>query len=173
MSFNRRNALKQLVLISAGAALLPSCLNNRSKAAVILKNFSITPAQENLLDEITAAIIPSGATPGAREASAHLFVLKMVDDCMSPDARNKFLNGLQQLETTARTAKDTATLLTSIDAPKMPDTDLGFCYSTIKRLTIQAYTTSKYYLTKVQIYELVPGRFHGCMPVKPQSNTAS
>jgi hypothetical protein len=32
-------------------------------------------------------------------------------------------------------------------------------YKTIKGLTIQAYTGSKYYLTNVQVYKLVPGKF--------------
>ena len=34
-----------------------------------------------------------------------------------------------------------------------------------KGLTIQAYTASEFFLTKVQVYELVPGRYHGCVSV--------
>ena len=45
------------------------------------------------------------------------------------------------------------------------DDAIGF-YKTIKRLTIQAYTSSQFFLSEVQVYELVPGRYHGCVPVK-------
>jgi len=158
MPVNRRNALKQLVLVSAGAVLLPSCLNDSSRT---------------FLEDLTSTIIPSGTTPGAREAGAHLFVLKMMNDCASKEDRDRFFRGLEQLEKNSRSTKDITALLTSLETKDHPDTDLSFCYQTIKRLTIQAYTTSRYYLTKVQVYELVPGRFHGCMPVKPQMNAAS
>ncbi|HEV2478171.1 MAG TPA: hypothetical protein VGS79_00845, partial [Puia sp.] len=59
------------------------------------------------------------------------------------------------------------TLLTALETKKFPDQDLIFFYTTTKKLTIQAYTSSQYYLTKIQVYELVPGRWHGCVPVKP------
>jgi Gluconate 2-dehydrogenase subunit 3 len=183
MSLNRRNAIRQLVLVSAGAALLPSCLQDRTKAPIALKNFSVSGEQEELLEELTTTLIPSGATPGAREVSAHLFVLKMLDDCSSKDDRDRFLRGLQQLDKAARTETGTsftkasaaqrAALLSSLESKKLPDPDAEFCYSTIKRLTIQAYTSSQYYLTRIQVYELVPGRWHGCVPVKNTTGAAS
>ena len=173
MPLNRRNVLKQLVLVSAGAAILPSCLNDRSKASLILKNFSIDSNKEKLLEDLTSALIPSGPAPGARDIAAHLFLLRMVDDCMSKDDRDKFLNGLGLLEKQARSARDMPALLSALDGKNLPNADLDNCYKTIKKYTIQAYTTSKYYLTRVQVYELVPGRFHGCVPVKTSMTIAS
>ena len=38
-------------------------------------------------------------------------------------------------------------------------------YNVTKRLSVQAYTTSEFYLTKIHVYEMVPGRYHGCMPI--------
>jgi hypothetical protein len=38
-------------------------------------------------------------------------------------------------------------------------------FNTTKGLTIQSYIASEYFLTKVQVYELIPGRYHGCVPV--------
>jgi hypothetical protein len=125
---------------------------------------------------LTATIIPSGITPGARDVSAHLFVLKMLDDCFSKEDQDKFLRGLQQLDNASRQTTGAAflktdptqraSLLTALESQKLPDQDLNFFYAATKKLTIQAYTSSKYYLTKVQVYELVPGRWHGCVPVK-------
>ena len=39
-------------------------------------------------------------------------------------------------------------------------------YGTVKRLTVQSFTSSQYYLTKVQVFEMIPGRYHGCVPLK-------
>lgn len=183
MPATRRNVLKQLVLISAGAALLPSCLEDHSKAAILLQHFKIDNDQEKLLEELTATLIPSGATPGAREVSAHLFVLKMLDDCTSKEDRDQYLRGLQQFDNAARQTTGSsfvkagperrAALVSSLEAKKNTDPDLHFFYDTTKRLTIQAYMSSQYFLTKVRVYELVPGRWHGCVPVKPQLNPAT
>ena len=164
MPVNRRNAIKRLALISAGAALLPACFHDNAKPAFPTKNFQLKAGQQQQLEELTAAIIPSGTTPGAREVSAHLFVLKMLDDCFSKDDRDKFLRGLQKFDMNS---------ISTLDAQKASDADVQFFYNTTKRLTIHAYTSSQYYLTKVQVYELVPSRWHGCVPVKPQPNSAS
>jgi hypothetical protein len=171
--------MKQLALLSAGALLLPSCMEDHSKAPTLLHNYKIDNDQELLLETLTAAIIPSGTTPGAKEVSAHLFTLKMLDDCYSKEDRDKYLKGMQQFDAAARTASGHSfvksspaqreALLSSIEGKKLVDTDLNFFYSTTKRMTILAYSSSQYYLTKVQVYELVPGRWHGCFPVTKKS----
>ena len=191
MPVSRRTVLKRLVFVSAGAALLPACFHDPAKPTIATKHFQLKDDQEQQLAALTATIIPSGTTPGAREVAAHLFVLKMVDDCFSKDDRDKFLRGLQQLDNASRRTAGVAflkadptqraSLLRALEtglhaAPgtqKPSDQDLNFFYGATKRLTIQAYTSSQYYLTKIQVYELVPGRWHGCVPAKPQSNTAS
>jgi Gluconate 2-dehydrogenase subunit 3 len=183
MRVNRRTAIKQLALLSSGALLLPSCMEDHSKAPVGLHNYQIDRQQEQLLETLTATIIPSGSTPGASAVSAHLFTLKMLDDCYSKEDRDKYLKGMQQFDAAARagsghsfvssSAAQRESLLASIDGKKGTDKDLNFFYSTTKRMTILAYSSSQYYLTRVQVYELVPGRWHGCTPVKPRLKTAS
>jgi hypothetical protein len=59
--------------------------------------------------------------------------------------------------------------LTAIGNNKIPGDELKFFYSTVRKLTIQSYSSSAYFLTKVQVYELVPGRWHGCVPVKQKA----
>jgi hypothetical protein len=171
--------MKQLALLSTGALLLPSCMEDHSKAPILLHNYKIDNDQEQLLEILTAAIVPSGATPGAKEVSAHLFTLKMLDDCFSKEDRDKYLKGMQQFDAAARTGSGRSfvksspaqreALLSSIEDKKLVDADLTFFYSTTKRMTILAYSSSQYYLTKVQVYELVPGRWHGCLPVTKKS----
>jgi hypothetical protein len=171
--------MKRLALLSTGALLLPSCMEDHSKAPILLHNYKIDDQQEQLLETLTATIIPSDATPGAKEVSAHLFTLKMLDDCYSKEDRDKYLKGMQQFDAAARNSSGKGfvksspaqreTLLASIENKTLTDIDLNFFYSTTKRMTILAYSSSQYYLTKVQVYELVPSRWHGCFPVTKKS----
>lgn len=179
----RRTAIRQLAFLSAGVTLLPSCFHDQTGKGIQLRNFTVDGDQEQLLEALTATLIPTTDTPGAKELSAHLFVLKMLDDCSSADDRAKFLKGMQQFDSAARSASGKSfalsdpaqreSLLTAIETKKMPDDDLHFFYSTTKKLTILAYSSSQYFLTKVQVYELVPSRWHGCVPVKAQLKSAS
>ena|ERR1700761_2471557 len=175
MQIDRRTALRRLAFVSAGAVFLPSCLSDHSKAAIVLKNLTIDADEERMLAELADTLIPSGGTPGAATISAHLFALKMMDECASPSDQARFMSGLKQFEKTASAMNGTSfaasassqreRFLSSLESGASTDTDLNSFYSTFKRLVIHAYTSSQYYLTKVQVYELVPGRWHGCVPV--------
>ena len=56
-------------------------------------------------------------------------------------------------------------LLTRIDKKEF-DGKVNDFFKATKRLTIQGYTKSKYVMSNLLVYELVPGRFHGSFPVK-------
>jgi len=180
---NRRALIQQLALLSVGAVMLPACMGDHSKPDLVLKNFKITGDQEKLLAELTATLIPTTSTPGAREVSAHLFVLKMMDDCFSPEDQARFFKGMAQLDLAARSALGSSftaadgprreSLLQTIETGKLPGEELGFFYSTTKKQTILAYSSSSWFLTKIQVYELVPGRFHGCVPVPQQQRQSA
>ena len=43
---------------------------------------------------------------------------------------------------------------------------MAFFYQSTKKLTIQAYTTCEYYMTKIRGYNIIPGKFQGCIPLK-------
>jgi hypothetical protein len=173
-NLNRREALKQFVFVSAGMALIPSCMQDRSKSSLLLKKINISSADESMLAELSETIIPKTKSPGAKDISAHLFVLKMVDDCTKKEDQEKFVKGLKEFNDLCKatvgkefitcSADERSKVLTSIIAKKDEENDLNLFFKTVKRYTIQAYTSSDFFLTKVQVYELVPGRFHGCVP---------
>jgi len=98
MHLNRRQALKRLAIITAGVSLIPSCMQDKNKASILLKNLQVGGDQEQLLAELAETIIPATDTPGAKDISAHLFVLKMMDDCYTKEDQQKFMRGLEQFE---------------------------------------------------------------------------
>jgi Gluconate 2-dehydrogenase subunit 3 len=176
---NRRSAIRQLFCISAGALIIPSCMQDKSKSSILLKNMRIDPDQEKLMEELAETLIPATNTPGAKDIYAHLFVLRMLDDCYEKADQQKFVKGMDLFQEMATKELDRSfvkatpvqrqSLLKKIEAAKGANEELSYFYHTAKQLTIQAYTTSQYYLTNVQVYEMIPSRYHGCVPVKPLS----
>lgn len=176
---NRRSSLKILLIISASGALLPSCLQDEKKTFVSLKNIKINGKDEELLLDLSETIIPKTNTQGAKDVSAHLFALIMIDDCYAPADQDRFVKGLKGFEDYSKkkfdksfsksSASEREEILKSIESRKDVPENVAFFYYLMKRLTIQAFISSKYYLTKVQVYQLVPGKFYGCVPVKKAS----
>ena len=173
-NLSRRKALKQLAFVSAGMAIIPSCLEDRSKASLLLKNISISAADEEMLAELCEIIIPKTNTPGAKDISAHLFVLTMVDDCATKEQQQNFVTGMEDFNSLCKStagkalvdcdAGEKKKITDAILALKEEDTPLKHFLGMVKGRSIQAYTSSEFFLTKVHVYELVPGRYHGCVP---------
>lgn len=190
---NRRTVIKNLALVIGGAALLPSCLHDSGKASIALKKINVSADQERFVADVAETIIPKTDTPGAKDLSLHLFVLKMVDDCFSKKEQAAFMDGLDKLSKEAEnrynkpfsqcSQPQREALLNELDhklaayqktlqaqpknAKKEPPADdmLAF-YGITKGETIFGYTNSKYFMTKQIVYELIPGRYNPNFPVK-------
>lgn len=177
---NRRKALKNLLMVAGGVIVLPSCLHERSETSIPLTHLNIGGEEEKLLAELVGTIIPTTDIPGAKDTYTHLFVLNMIDDCFDRDVQQKFTKGLREVERMSKDRFHTSFIKSSpaqreqvvgelekrAKARDEKD-DLASFYSTVKRLTIQGYVNSKYVLTNVLKFELVPGRYNGAFPVKP------
>lgn len=170
----RRTAIRNLLIIAGGAMVLPACYRQSGKATIALQNLTISEEQENLLAALTESLIPETKTPGAKSLKLHLFVLKMVDDCYSPENQKLFTEGLAGFNDyfkaqsgssfeEATTAKKEE-VLKNIQAIKEKDNAIKKCYDITKSKTIQGYLNSKYVMTNIVKYELVPGRYNGYFP---------
>ncbi len=176
---NRRTAIRNCFFVTAGVALIPSCMQNNDggKPSQVYNKIPITAKHELMMAELADTIIPGGETPGAKEVDAHLFSLVMVNDCFSPDEQQQFLKGMDEFEALCKQSfsKNFAALnetqrksilekVVTMSSDKN-NAAVQF-YQKSKGLILQGFTNSKYYMTKVRVYEMVPGRFHGCVPVK-------
>lgn len=152
----RRTAIRNVVLVSAGAAFLYSC---KEKAATItLRNIPITGAEEGLLNELTEVIIP-----GIKDLKSGEFILMMADDCLPPEDQQKFLAGMKIFN-------DKKFLKMSPEKRKeflaTLDGDAKMFYGMVKQGTILNFTTSQAYLEKVKnVTTLIPPKFQACISV--------
>ena len=162
--------------MAGGLALLPSCLKESGKSSIALENIAVTLDEENLLADIAETIIPRTKTPGAKELKLQLYVLKMLDDCHEKTEQDQFIAGLGQLKDqiydkysksfSKLSASQQKGILMALESNKNSGPELSTFYKIMKDRTIDGYLNSKYVMTKLIIWELVPGRYNGYFPVK-------
>ena len=91
---NRRTALRTVVVISAGATLLPSCRNSEH-AGLPLRHLSLSGSQQDMVADLSGTILPkTGDFSGAVDLKCHEFVLTMIDDCNGPEVQKQFTDGM-------------------------------------------------------------------------------
>lgn len=171
----RRAVIKNMMLFAGGIYLLPSCSGN-GKSSIELKNLDILVDEEALLGEVAETIIPKTAdAPGAKELNLHLFVLKMVDDCYNAADQKAFKAGLASLNKISLEQNDKPfnqldpnAKIHFIESAMKDDAHneaLRTFFKITKQRTIQGFTNSKFVMTDLKQYELVPGRYNGYFPV--------
>lgn len=172
----RRFAIKQILFLAGGLALLPSCLRDSGKSSIALTNIDVSLDQEHLLAEIAETIIPATKTPGAKALNLHLFTLKMLDDCYEKEDQELFFKGLDALQdrSDARFSKsfekltiaERQQLLVGVEKDQQASPEIRKFYDIMKSKTIEGYLSSKYVMTNLVVWELVPGRYNPYYPVK-------
>ena len=172
---NRRSALKYFVIISAGTALLPTCKPADKKSASLYEHLPVDEDQQQLISEIAGTIIPEEGSPGAKTVAAPAFALQMLNDCYEQEDRDKFMEGMKEFGKNVKhkynksfvecSPAERQEIIADVNNRKDAMDDAAFFYTTLKQLTIRGYTNSEYYLTKIQVYKQVPGKFKASVPV--------
>jgi len=174
---NRRTAVRNIIIISAGAPLLPSCSSSPVESSLRFKHIPLTSSQEKMLVELTATIIPTTSNfVGAKDLQSHRFTLLMVDDCASPEDQGTFTDSMKAFEEFCKKKFDTTfvkctpqqrnELLQELEASKDEKDGAAKFYKAVKRYTIQDFMSSKEYLSDVVKWKITPGsNFKGCVPI--------
>ena len=168
----RRSVLKNLAMAAGGLVSLPAWAAGWTPDS---PGFTSTLSVDNeaLLANIVDTFIPETTTPGARSLEVHKFVMRMINDCYDEAAQKTLQQGLTLTDTTAQQTYNKSfsdgdttqrmevltRLSTSTDPTGKAFVDL------VKRLTIQGYMNSEYYLVNVEKFNMAPGFYHGCVPV--------
>ncbi|MGB7845063.1 MAG: gluconate 2-dehydrogenase subunit 3 family protein [Candidatus Acidiferrum sp.] len=198
---DRRDALKLLALGSALPAMPVELLSAFREiheglvAAPALKVLS--PHQDSTVTTMAELIIPATDTPGAKAARVNEFIDRILADWYSEEDRTHFLAGLANVD--ARTQSlfqrdfadaspaQQSDILRSLGeemseaaaalaaAPRgyrgsSPEPEHNF-YFMFRQLTLTGYFTSEAGFTLQLHEEIVPGRFDGCVPFTPSTET--
>lgn len=169
----RRSLLKQLGIAAGGILTLPAWASGWSPESI--GTISTLPvSDENLLAEIVETIIPETSTPGAKSLKVHQFIMRMVNDCYGADVHETLKKGLVATEQAANQTFQKSFM--ECDAKQRKQVFLQLINSTdtatkrfaemTKNLTIRGYMNSEYVMVNILKYNMVPGFYNGCVPVK-------
>ena len=181
---NRRDALKRTALLIGAtisaptlAGMLAGCETPRGEGGWTPRALSTT--QGDLVATIAEQIIPETDTPGARSVGVHRFIDTMLAEYYGAADRDRFLEGLRDVDARAErlgaasflkaSKEQQLSVLTALDReayaqPLAPAAPRPF-FRTMKELTLLGYYTSEPGATKELRYVPVPGRFEGCVPM--------
>lgn len=174
---NRRMAIRNALILSAGTSVLPSCLQS-DKSLVVYRNLSLTGSDEVMMSQLADTILPKTKNfIGAADVKAREFTLMMLDDCYAPDEQKTFTDGLKQFDKLAAkkygkafakcTQAQRKEWITHVDSKVDVPQDVQRFYEITKKHTLQAFTSSKEYMIDVRQYKIAPGsNFKGCVPLK-------
>lgn len=155
--------------------LLPACIRNSSSEGngVTQNPFPVSDGQLALLAEMVDTVIPENGTPGAKALNVHHFVVAMVQNCRPDDYIEKFMAGLDELESysaeknrktfSASGFPERLSLLKGVSKDGNVSAGIKTLVSGVRELTIRGYSNSQYVMTGPVPYELVPGHFRGCV----------
>ena len=168
---NRRALLFGAVFLVGGAAALTRfARDSRPDGAA-----SVLPgAQFALLEIVTDVMIPATDTPGALAAGVPAFVRGMLDEWASVATRAEILGVLEAIEKSAWVRRGASfnqlppdqrhEVLSDFDAAAIVREDEP--YRKFKFLVMAGYYHSEIGATQELRYELVPGTWRSCLPLR-------
>lgn len=168
---NRREAVQRVALMMGGVLSAPLMAGVMGQVTNKGASLNTTADQEALLAEVADIIIPTTDTPGAKAAGAEKFIVRVMRDCYKKEDQDKFYAGLAKLDTDsqAKFGKDfmNLDLAQKNEMVKLSTVNDKPFFQRMKELTVTGYFTSEIGATKALAYLPVPGKFVGCIPLKP------
>jgi hypothetical protein len=170
---NRRLAIKNLMTVSGGMIALPAWAREWS-AGGLGHSSSFSATEQQLLSSVADTIIPAGNAIGALSVGVDKFLQKLIDDCYEKEVCDNVKKQLAALDAAALSVHGTsfaainpsqreALLLKWSASASKPEKDF---FTLMKNETIRGFTTSKEVMTKYMKYQVAPGHYYGCVPVK-------
>ena len=175
---NRREALKAAtallggVLATASGGLTACAPEPRQAASGVL-----TADDRALMEEIADTLLPTtAASPGAKAAGAGAAIDLLLTDCYEPEAQRRVLGGLKEFGAMCerRCGRGFASLpraererlLRELDAEAQQAGDAHW-FGLARELALRAYFSSEVGMTQALRYVQTPGRWVGCVPLRP------
>lgn len=184
---NRRQLIKQVAWLTGatvvgGDFFLAGCKSTNDK---VIGSFS--EADIGFFDEVAETILPRTDKPGAKDAGVGKFMAFYSSECYTAAHLDALRNGIDALNAESvkkyddrfvnLRAEDKQELLTAVDAQaRKYNQDPGNAgdgervphyYTLMKQMVLLGFFTSKPGVTQVLRWEPVPGKYQGCIELKP------
>ena len=175
---NRREAVRTTAVVVGGLLLTSNGLVLASAREVEQQvSRVLSSADQALMEEVADTLLPTTrSSPGARAAHAGAEINLLLTDCYEPDAQVRVVNGLKELRRICDARFHTSfaklpaatreTLLRDIDAESLRASGAHW-FGLVRELAERAYFSSEIGMTQARRWVLVPGRWVGCVPLKP------
>ncbi len=168
----RRQAIRNLVILTSAAALLPGCEMDNLP---VYENIPLDRKQRKFLEQFTEALLPKGKTEIKTPETTTDFTLTVLNDCHSPEDIQKYLAGLTELQAHVKQkynadfgalgADKQAELFTYLSAETGVSEPLKFFFDKTRGMSIEHFTASEFFMKNQMKWEFAPGRFDGCAAV--------
>jgi hypothetical protein len=170
----RRQLVKGMAATLGGMLVLPAWAEAWTPAALSIHPTQLSSLEETLLAEIVESIIPKTDTPGAKELEVQRFISAILTDCYDQKSRDVFTKGLQTVEQLSQKSQAQSFLKSTPEQrlavlskmAESDDLDTKSFARMVKNLTIRGYLSSEFVMTKLKGYQMAPGFYDGCVPVK-------
>jgi hypothetical protein len=198
---HRRELLKLLTAGAAIPALSPNLRaffrEAQAQVGSAYKLRTLNPRQDATLTTMVDLIIPATETPGAKAARVNEFIDVILTEWATDQERAHFFDGLADVDHRSRAlfAKDFVdcaqpqqeAILTALDeglaverqavhpnfpSVRAPDPGLMISFfGVVKQLTLHGYYTSEIGFLQERKEEIIPGSYHGCVPLPAESKS--
>ena len=180
---DRRNALKNLAIVSGGLITLPQWMVSCGISDTTVHQTSFSIAEQKILASVADTIIPPGnpiaiGSIGALSVGVDKFLQKLIDDCYEKNIKDNVKTQLKSLESSAKASHDRSfgdcnqperekLLLKFSTSANKPEKDF---FDLIKSETIRGFNTSQKVMTEYLGYKVAPGHYYGCIDVNTKDH---
>ena len=168
---NRREAVQRVALMMGGVLAAPLMAGVMGQITNTGGSITVSVEQEAFLAEVADIIIPTTDTPGAKVAGVEKFIVRVMRDCYKKEDQEKFYAGLAKLDADSQAKFSKGFVGLDIaqknEMVKLSTVNDKPFFQRMKELTVTGYFTSEIGATKALEYLPIPGKFQGCIPLKP------
>ena len=170
---NRREAVKTTGVLLGGMLITSAGLTSCKRESRNIGIGVLDAEDQALIEEIADTLLPTTRTsPGARAAGVGPVINLLLTDCREPDDQKRVVDGLKQFRSTvgdhfaSMSQTNRENWLRRIDNEARAFGDKHY-FPLIRELSLQAYFSSEVGMTKALRYVMTPGKWVGCVPLRP------
>ena len=159
----RRQAIRGITILAIGSSFLPSC-----KLSSDQKSSQNNSQELKFLASVCGAILPVTDQKFKTELSSDAFTMMCVEECFSPEEKEKYKLGLQTFmnsssEDFTKQGKDKQLEILKHALSEDADENVRFFLSQTRRLVLRNFTTTKSFMEGQRAYSMIPKPYTACV----------